>query len=87
MFAEETERGTQNCCTTHYPSYQPALMEAGSATVAAVNEMLLQSHSGIIEVFPSLPKGVKKEKKKEGIYDDVTDAGAENGKRVEGLLF
>ena len=57
MFAEETERWMQNCALTLDTAYHPPLVESGSATVAAVNEMLLQSYAGVIEVFPAVPSG------------------------------
>ncbi|NJD03679.1 MAG: sugar phosphorylase [Ruminiclostridium sp.] len=59
LFAEETERWLQSCLTSCAPVYNPPLIEGGSETVAAINEMLLQSMDGIIEVFPALPKGGK----------------------------
>lgn len=57
MFAEETERWMQNCLVASAPVFSPPLVEAGSGTVAAINEMLLQSAGGAIEVFPAVPDG------------------------------
>lgn len=56
MFAEETERWMQNCLTSCAPVFSPPMMEAGGSTVAAINEMLLQSFQGVIEVFPAIPR-------------------------------
>ena len=36
-------------------TYEPMTLEAGFASAAAMMEMLLQSHRGIIRVFPALP--------------------------------
>jgi hypothetical protein len=55
MFAEETERWIQNCLVTVEPVHNPPMPEGSSALVAALNEMLLQSHGGEVEVFPALP--------------------------------
>ena len=57
MFSEETERWMQNCLTYATPVYNPPLIEAGSTVVAVINEMLLQSYDGVIEVFPAIPVG------------------------------
>lgn len=35
---------------------QGAFIESGSGFITAINEMLLQSHDGIIRVFPAIPK-------------------------------
>lgn len=64
LYAEETNRWIQNCLTACAPVYNPPLLEAGSSTAAAVNEMLLASFDDIIEVFPSIPDGNYKLKKK-----------------------
>ena len=55
LLAEETERWAQNCLVACNPVYNPPLIEAGSALVSAINEMLLQSYNTVIEVFPALP--------------------------------
>lgn len=57
FFAEETDRWIQHCLVACPPVYNPPLVEGGSATVAAVNEMLLQSANGIMQVFPAVPDG------------------------------
>ena len=59
LFAEETDRWMQNCLTACLPVYNPPLIEAGSVVVAAVNEMLLQSMGGLVEVFPWVSVRVK----------------------------
>ena len=64
LFAEETNRWIQNCLTACAPVYNPPLLEAGSSTAAAVNEMLLSSFDDTIEVFPSVPDGNYRLKKK-----------------------
>jgi alpha-L-fucosidase 2 len=38
-------------------TYRPFTLEGNFAFAAGVQEMLLQSHSGVIEVFPSVPAG------------------------------
>ena len=55
MLAEETERWIQNCLVTVEPVHSPPLAEANGALVAAINEMLLQSFGGVVEVFPAVP--------------------------------
>lgn len=55
MLAEETDRWMQNCCVNLRPAYHPPLIEGGSTIVATINEMLLQSYDGLIEVFPAVP--------------------------------
>lgn len=57
LFAEETERWMNYCNITNEPLYHPHMMEASGEMVAAVNEMLLQSYDGVIEVFPAVPSG------------------------------
>lgn len=57
LFAEETERWMNYCNITNEPLYHPHMMEASGEIVAAVNEMLLQSYNGVIEVFPAMPQG------------------------------
>lgn len=58
MFAEESDRWIQDCLVASAPVHNPPLMEAGGVIVATINEMLLQSFDGVIEVFPAVPKGV-----------------------------
>lgn len=59
MFAEETEQWIQTCLVTVEPVHNPALTEGNSSLVAAINEMLLQSFSNVIEVFPAVPESWK----------------------------
>ncbi|MCP4642367.1 MAG: hypothetical protein GY851_18115 [bacterium] len=40
-------------------TYRPFTLEANYASAAGLQEMLLQSHTGIIEVFPAIPEGWK----------------------------
>lgn len=81
MFAEETERWIQNCLTASAPVYNPPLIEAGSAVVATINEMLLQSFNGIIEVFPALPKE-ESGKGDIGRYDSVVESSSSKVKEA-----
>lgn len=37
--------------------YRPFTLEGNFAFAAGINEMLLQSHSGVINIFPAIPKG------------------------------
>lgn len=55
LFSEETERWINFCNVTTPAIYHPHMMEATGEMVSAVNEMLLQSHNGFIEVFPAMP--------------------------------
>lgn len=57
MFSEETDRWMQNCFVNAHPSHCPPMMEAGGTLVSTINEMLLQSYDGLIEVFPAIPVG------------------------------
>ncbi len=57
MFSEETDRWLQDCLINCHPAYNPPLIEGGSTVVATINEMLLQSYDGLIEVFPAIPIG------------------------------
>ncbi|NQX60864.1 glycosyl hydrolase family 95 catalytic domain-containing protein [Paenibacillus qinlingensis] len=69
LFAEETERWMNYCNITNEPLYHPHMMEASGEMVAAVNEMLLQSYQGVIEVFPALPSGEPEHERAIGMYD------------------
>ncbi|MBP1963180.1 glycosyl hydrolase family 95 catalytic domain-containing protein [Paenibacillus aceris] len=69
LFSEETERWMNYCNITNEPLYHPHMMEASGEMVAAVNEMLLQSYDGVIDVFPSLPSGEPEEERTIGLYD------------------
>ena len=55
MPAEETNRWRNFCLVHKPPRYYPAMQEAAGETMAAVNEMLLQSQNGLIRVFPAVP--------------------------------
>ncbi|NJD03669.1 MAG: sugar phosphorylase [Ruminiclostridium sp.] len=78
LFSEETGRWIQNCLTACLPVYNPPLIESGSATVAAINEMLLQSFNGVIEVFPALPRGENRDDAINGIFDNVLADSSSN---------
>ncbi|MFC5452714.1 glycosyl hydrolase family 95 catalytic domain-containing protein [Paenibacillus aestuarii] len=69
LFAEETERWMNYCNITNEPLYHPHMMEASGEIVAAVNEMLLQSYSGVIEVFPAVPTGEPELQRSAGLYE------------------
>ncbi|MDR6884644.1 glycosyl hydrolase family 95 catalytic domain-containing protein [Bacillus sp. 3255] len=68
LFAEETERWMNYCNITNEPLYHPHMMEASGEMVAAVNEMLLQSYDGVIDVFPALPSGEAEPERWVGLY-------------------
>lgn len=57
MGYEETERWFNHCIMTKIPVYWPAMTEPSGGIVGAIDEMLLQSVNGVIEVFPALPDG------------------------------
>jgi alpha-L-fucosidase 2 len=38
-------------------TYRPFTLEANFAAAAGLQEMLLQSHTGVVEVFPAIPEG------------------------------
>lgn len=71
LFAEETERWINYCNITNEPLYHPFMMEASGEIVAAVNEMLLQSYDGVIDVFPAVPKGELERERAAGRYDHL----------------
>ncbi len=57
LTAEATERFMNFCLTGRQPLYYPCMMEFTGEMLAAVGEMLLGSHNGIIRVFPAIPDG------------------------------
>ncbi|ACT02284.1 glycosyl hydrolase family 95 catalytic domain-containing protein [Paenibacillus sp. JDR-2] len=69
LFAEETERWMNYCNITNEPLYHPFMMEASGELVAAVNEMLLQSYDGVIEVFPAVPEGTLELERTNSMYN------------------
>ncbi|MZQ86608.1 sugar phosphorylase [Paenibacillus sp. 5J-6] len=73
LFAEETERWMNYCNITNEPLYHPHMMEASGEMVAAVNEMLLQSYDGVIDVFPALPSGEPEPELAMGLYEHEVD--------------
>ena len=62
--------------------YRPFTLEGNFAFASAVQEMLLQSHDGVIEVFPAIPETWRdasfKQLRAEGAF--VISARKENGK-------
>ena len=57
LSAEETDHFINYCLVCRQPLYYPCMMEFTGEMLAAVNEMLLQSHNDLIRVFPALPDG------------------------------
>ena len=57
LTAEETDRFMNFCLVNRQPLYYSCMMEFTGEMLAAVNEMLIQSHAGLIRVFPALPDG------------------------------
>lgn len=57
LTAEATERFMNYCLIGRQPLYYPCMMEFTGEMLAAVEEMLLGSHNGIIRVFPAIPDG------------------------------
>ncbi len=57
LTAEETDHFINYCLIARQPLYYPCMMEFSGEMLAAVNEMLIQSHGGIIRLFPAIPDG------------------------------
>ena len=57
LTAEETDHFMNYCLTGRQPLYYPCMMEFTGEMLAAVGEMLLGSHNGIIRVFQAIPDG------------------------------
>lgn len=57
LTAEANERFMNFCLKIRQPLYYPCMMEFTGEMLAAVNEMLIQSHNNIINIFPALPDG------------------------------
>lgn len=57
LTAEETDRFINYCLITRQPLYYPCMMEFSGEMLAAVNEMLIQSHGGTVRLFPAIPDG------------------------------
>lgn len=76
LSAEGTERFLNLCLIIRQPLYYPCMMEFTGEMLAAVNEMLLQSHNNLIRIFPAIPDGkpeydrVIREGKAIGEYND-----------------
>lgn len=57
LTAEETDHFMNYCLIGRQPLYYPCMMEFTGEMLAAVGEMLLGSHNGIIRVFQAIPDG------------------------------
>ena len=57
LTAEETDHFMNYCLTGRQPLYYPCMMEFTGEMLAAVGEMLLGSHNGVIRVFQAIPDG------------------------------
>ncbi|MGO4494952.1 glycoside hydrolase N-terminal domain-containing protein [Paenibacillus sp. 2RAB27] len=87
LFAEETERWMNYCNITNEPLYHPHMMEASGEMVAAVNEMLLQSYQGVIEVFPALPSGEPEPDRSIGLYDHAVETNVKQYEKWRDCSF
>ncbi|MDQ0973576.1 hypothetical protein QFZ31_003454 [Neobacillus niacini] len=87
LFSEETERWINYCNITNEPLYYPHMMEASGEMVASVNEMLLQSYNGIIDVFPAVPSGEPENERKVGLYDHEVEKNVRMYERWEDCEF
>lgn len=93
LTAEQTDRFMNYCLIIREPLYYPCMMEFTGEMLAAVNEMLLQSHNGIIRVFPAIPDGVRDYSKLHrngysitNYMDKFSDYDAWNDVRIDKLL-
>ena len=70
-------------------TYRPFTLEGNFAFAASVQEMLLQSYSGVIEVFPAIPKTWKnlsfKNLRAEGAF--LISAEMKDGETEKLVLF
>lgn len=57
LTAEETDHFINFCLMPRQPLYYPCMMEFTGEMLAALNEMLIQSHNEVIRVFPAIPDG------------------------------
>jgi hypothetical protein len=87
LFSEETERYINYCNITAGPVYYPNMMEATGEMVASVNEMLLQSYGGIIEVFPAVPSGELEKELTIGMYDHFLEEKVQRYKKWSDCSF
>jgi len=93
LSAEDTDRFTNFCLIGRQALYYPCMMEFTGEMLAAVNEMLLQSHGGVIRVFPAIPDGVRDYSRAvrngdsiTGYAEQYTDYDAWNTVRFDKLL-
>lgn len=68
LCAEETERWNNFCLIGKPPLYYPCVMEATGEVVATVNEILLQSYDGVIDIFPAVPRGIVEKQQLLGMH-------------------
>ena len=63
-------------------TYRPFTLEGNFAFASAIQEMLMQSHTGIIRVFPAIPEGWKEASfdKMRAIGGFLVSASYQNGK-------
>ncbi|MDQ1914818.1 glycoside hydrolase N-terminal domain-containing protein [Paenibacillus sp. GD4] len=87
LFAEETERWMNYCNITNEPLYHPHMTEGSGGIVAAVNEMLLQSYDGVIDVFPAVPSGESEPERTVGMYEHHLEHKVRSYERWENCAF